>query len=94
MFNRQFQLHISEENRMRWKCSHLVESLQLLLRDSDLCRHFLELDLQIFEVDLVSIAEFLSGRHFAVEAVDAVLRLGDSGLKGSDLRFRRCFWTG
>ena len=60
---------------------HLIESVQLLRCDSNLCRHLLELDLQVFEVDLVSVAEFLGGRHFGVEAVDAVLRLGNSGLK-------------
>ena len=64
-----------------WDCPHLIESIQLLRCDSNLCRHLLELDLQVFEVNLVSVAEFFGGRHFGVEAVDAVLRLGNSGLK-------------
>ncbi len=58
----------------------LVEGVQLLLGDGDLRSDLFELDLKVFEVDLVAVAELLRGRHAGVQALDAVLGLVDPGL--------------
>ena len=60
--------------------NYLVEGLEFLLCDSDLCVDPLELDLEVLEVHLEAVAHLLGRGHLAVQTVDAVLSLVDAGL--------------
>ena len=60
---------------------NLIEGVKFLFCDGDLRINALEFHLQVLEVNLVAIPLFLCGRHFGVEAVDAIFGFIDACLE-------------
>ena len=66
---------------MNTRDSHLIEGLEFFVGHSVLGVEPLQLNLQIFEINLISVPDLLGWGHLRVEAVDAIFGFVDTSLK-------------